>query len=47
MKTIRSILSTNSGDVHINRAILLRLIIIMGLIGLLFGLWIPVLLALR
>ena len=37
----------NSGDVHIDRAIMLRLIIILGMLMLLFGLWLPILLLLR
>ena len=39
--------SKNSGDAHIDKAIMLRLIIILGLLMLLFGLWIPVVFVLR
>ena len=47
MSSTRNIQSKNSGDARIDKATLLRLIAIVALTSLLFGLWIPVLIALR
>ena len=47
MKTIRNTQSRNSGVTHIDKAIMQRLIIILSMLMLLFGLWLPILLLLR